>query len=186
MSDVTRILSEIDAGDRQATEQLLPLVYRELRSMAQAKLRNERPDHTLQATGLVHEAYLRLVGPADNSPPWSGRSHFFAAAAEAMRRILIEAVRRKNALKRSGRYQRVELSDLDAESNTRDQKLLALHEALVHLDELDPVKSNLVKLRFFAGMTQTEAAHALGISLSTAERHWAFARAWLKTELDGE
>ena len=186
MSDVSRILSKIESGDRQASEQLLPLVYRELRSMAKAKLRKERPDHTLQATGLVHEAYLRLVGPEDNSPSWSGRSHFFAAAAEAMRRILIEAVRRKNALKRSGRYQRVELSDLDAESNTRDQQLLALHEALDSLAKLDPVKADLVKLRFFVGMTQAEAAEALGISLSTAERHWAFARAWLKTEMSGE
>lgn len=185
MSDVTRILSKIESGDRQATEQLLPLVYRELRSLAQAKLRNERPDHTLQATGLVHEAYLRLVGSVDDSPSWNGRSHFFAAAAEAMRRILVEAVRRRNALKRSGNHQRLDLSDLDHELSGQDEKLLALHEALEHLDELDPVKSNLVKLRFFAGMTQTEAAEALGISLSTAERHWSFARAWLKTEMDG-
>lgn len=184
MADVTRILSKIESGDQQATEQLLPLVYRELRSLAQTKLRNERPDHTLQATGLVHEAYLRLVGPnADKSPSWNGRSHFFAAAAEAMRCILIEAVRRRNSLKRSGRHQRIELSHLDTEFHGHDEQLLALHEALEQLDELDPVKSNLVKLRFFAGMTQTEAADALGISLSTAERHWAFARAWLKTEM---
>ncbi|MCA9215806.1 MAG: sigma-70 family RNA polymerase sigma factor [Planctomycetales bacterium] len=185
MTDVTHILCRIESGDQQATEQLLPVVYRELRRLAQAKLRNERPDHTLQATGLVHEAYLRLVGPKENSPSWNGRSHFFAAAAEAMRRILVEAVRRKHSLKRSGRHQRIKLSDVDAEFFGHDAKLLALHEALEHLDELDPVKSNLVKLRFFAGMTQTEAAEALGISLSTAERHWAFARAWLKTEMDG-
>lgn len=186
MSDVTRILLNMESGDPQAAEQLLPLVYRELRGMAHAKLRNERPDHTLQATALVHEAYLRLVGPDKNTPSWNGRSHFFAAAAEAMRCILIDAVRRRNALKRSGRYRRVELSDFGDDFGRHDKKLLALDEALKHLDELDPVKSNLVKLRFFVGMTQIEAAEALGISLSTAERHWAFARAWLKTELDGE
>ena len=186
MSDVTRILSEIESGDRQATEQLFPLVYRELRTLARAKLRNERPDHTLQATGLVHEAYLRLVGPAEELRSWNGRSHFFAAAAEAMRRILIDAVRRRNSLKRSGGHHRIELSNLDAACIESDEKLLRLHESLQYFDEVDPVKSNLVKLRFFAGMTQAEAAEALGISLSTAERHWAFARAWLKTEIDAK
>lgn len=186
MTDISRVLTRIETGDEHATDQLLPLVYRELRNLAQAKLRNERPDHTLQATGLVHEAYLRLVGSSDDSPSWNGRSHFFAAAAEAMRRILIEAVRRKNSLKRSGRHQRIEFSHVYNEFDGQDEKLLALHEALEHLDELDPVKANLVKLRFFAGMTQAEAANALEISLSTAERHWAFARAWLKTEMNAE
>ena len=183
MSDVSRILSRIDRGDPVASETLLPLVYQELRELAEAKLRRERPDHSLQATALVHEAYLRLMGSDTSDPNWNGRSHFFAAAAEAMRRILIESVRRKNCQKRSGNHVRVDFSSMDDIAPASNDRILALDEALDRLNELDPVKANLVKLRFYAGLSEDEAAKALEISNTTAKRYWAFSRAWLKTQM---
>jgi RNA polymerase sigma factor (TIGR02999 family) len=182
MSDVTQILSEIEHGDAAAAERLLPLVYGALRQLANAKLANERPGQTLQATALVHEAYIRLVD-VDVRQQWNGRYHFFAAAAEAMRRILIEQARSKQTLKHGGEWQRV---DLDSSCSVTDRALVdlvALDEALSALAAQEPVKANLVKLRFFAGLTMCEAAAALGISLATAERYWTFARSWLYAEL---
>lgn len=163
-------------------EQLLALVYHELRELARAKMRRERPDHTLQPTALVHEAYLRLLrerSPTD--PIWESREHFFAAAAEAMRRILVESVRRKKATKRGGGVDRIELDDGIAcvGSDASDERVLALDEALERLEELDPVKAILVKLRVFSGFNKSEAAQALGIPERTADRHWKFAKAWL-------
>jgi len=182
MSDVTRILSQVEAGDAQAARQLLPLVYGELRKLAAAKLAQERPGQTLQATALVHEAYLRLV---DQHVPqqWNGRVHFFAAAAEAMRRILVESARRKQTLKRGGGEKRVDVELVDSLVIDETLDLVALDEALTRLAQQQPVKAELVKLRFFAGLTMREAAEALGISLATAERHWTFARTWLLAEL---
>ena len=182
MNDVTRILSAIEAGDPQAAEQLLPLVYDELRRLAAQRLAGEGPGHTLQPTALVHEAYLKLVG-ADPQQPWNGRVHFFAAAAEAMRRILIDHARRKHRARRGGGKKRVELGDMDdiemvAESGRADE-LLALDEALTQLAVADPRRAELVRLRYFAGLTLEQAAELLGISRATADRHWAFARAWL-------
>jgi RNA polymerase sigma factor (TIGR02999 family) len=182
MSDVTRILSQVEAGDAQAARQLLPLVYGELRKLAAAKLAQERPGQTLQATALVHEAYLRLVD--QHAPPqWNGRVHFLAAAAEAMRRILVESARRKQTLKRGGGEKRVDLELVDSLVIDETLDLLALDEALTRLAQEQPVKAELVKLRFFAALTMPEAAEALGISLATAERHWTFARTWLLAEL---
>jgi RNA polymerase sigma factor (TIGR02999 family) len=184
MTDVTRILVAIQQGDPHAAEQLLPLVYDELRKIAAAKMAREKPGQTLQATALVHEAYLRLVegerpGPA---PAWDSRRHFFAAAAEAMRRILVENARRKQSVRHGGGRQRL---DLDEELSLPEprQDLLALDEALTRLAEKQPLKAELVKLRFFAGLTMPEAAQALGVSLATAERYWTFARSWLYAEL---
>ena len=182
MNDVTRILSAIEAGDPQAAEQLLPLVYDELRRLAAQRLAGEGPGHTLQPTALVHEAYLKLVG-ADPQQPWNGRVHFFAAAAEAMRRILIDHARRKHRARRGGGMKRVELGDMDdiemvTESGRADE-LLALDEALTQLAVADPRRAELVRLRYFAGLTLEQAAELLGISRATADRHWAFARAWL-------
>ena len=182
MNEVTRILSAIEAGDPQAAEQLLPLVYDELRRLAAQRLAGEGPGHTLQPTALVHEAYLKLVG-ADPQQPWNGRVHFFAAAAEAMRRILIDHARRKHRARRGGGKKRVELGDMDdiemvAESGQADE-LLALDEALTQLAAADPRRAELVRLRYFAGLTLEQAAELLGISRATADRHWAFARAWL-------
>ena len=182
MSDVTQILAKIESGDSAATDQLLPLVYQELRRLALGKLRKERPDHTLQATALVHEAYLRLVGDKSESS-WSSRGLFFAAAAEAMRRILVESVRRKKSLKRGGGLERIELDTFEFKAKQQDAQLLALDLALSRLEEIDPVKANLVKLRFFSGMTKAEAAKALEIPPRTADRQWAYARAWLLCEL---
>ena len=183
MNDVTELLSRID-DDPVAAEQLLPLVYHQLRDLALAKLRNERPDHTLQATALVHEAYLRLVGQPDNQEPaFAGRSHFFGAAAEAMRRILIENVRRRKSKKRGGDNLQVSLSGLNVDPEKVDERIIAMDDALSKFELIDPVKANLVKLRFFAGLTQADAAETLGISLATADRYWAFARAWLKTRM---
>ena len=182
MNDVTRILSAIEAGDPQAAEQLLPLVYDELRRLAAQRLAGEGPGHTLQATALVHEAYLQLVG-ADPQQPWNGRGHFFAAAAEAMRRILIDHARRKHRARRGGGMKRVEPGDLDdiamVAANGRADELLALDEALTQLAVADPRRAELVRLRYFAGLTLEQAAELLGISRATADRHWAFARAWL-------
>jgi RNA polymerase sigma factor (TIGR02999 family) len=184
MSDVTRILSAIDQGDSQAAEQLLPLVYQELRKLAAAKLSQEAPGQTLQATALVHEAYLRLVQVPEReqggaSVQWSGRGHFFAAAAEAMRRILIENVRRKKSQKHGGGLERVNLDQVDIELPTPADDLLALDEALTRLAALRPAVAELVKLRFFAGLTMDEAAQTLGISPATAFRQWSYAQAWL-------
>src|SRR5215813_10601579 len=182
MSDVTRILSAIEQGDPSAAEQLLPLVYDELRRLAAQRLAGEGPGHTLQPTGLVHEAYLKLVGPGPQ-PPWNGRGHFFAAAAEAMRRILVDHARRKHRARRGGGMTRVDLDNLDAIEQAaagRDvDELLALDEALAKLAAADPGKAELVRLRYFAGLTLEQAAEVLGISRATADRHWAFARAWL-------
>ena len=212
MPDVTRTLSEIERGDPAAAEQLLPLVYDELRKLAAAKLAMERPGQTLQATALVHEAYLRLVGsggrkseignaegraPAElhssrssaapclerPSPEWNSRAHFFAAAAEAMRRILIDQARHKKCAKAGGELQRIELNGGDVESPDRGVDLLALDEALETLEALDPRKAQLVKLRFFGGLTLHQAALALGISDATASADWAYAKAWLRVEV---
>jgi RNA polymerase sigma factor (TIGR02999 family) len=183
MGDVTRILSAIEHGDRLAAEQLLPLVYDELRRLAAARLAVEPPGRTLDATGLVHEAYLRLVGD-DGGPPWDGRGHFFAAAAEAMRRILIDRARDRKRLKRGGgrRREAMDLEGLVADDAPPDD-LLDLDAALGRLAEVDPRGAELVKLRLFAGLTLDEAATALGVVRRTAERDWAFARAWLFRQL---
>jgi RNA polymerase sigma factor (TIGR02999 family) len=180
MSDVTRILSAIEQGDPQASEQLLPLVYEELRRLAAQKMAQEKPGQTLQATALVHEAYLRLTG-SEARGPYRDRSHFFAAAATAMRRILIDNSRRKRSEKHGGNRQRVALDDLAAAAD--DDELLALGKALQKLEAQDPVKAQLVELRYFAGLTGDQAADVLGISASTADRHWAYARAWLQAEI---
>jgi RNA polymerase sigma factor (TIGR02999 family) len=182
MSEVTRILSAIEQGDPSAAEQLLPLVYDELRKLAAEKMAHERPGHTLEATALVHEAYLRLVGGGQEEQ-WNSRGHFFAAAAEAMRRILIGNARQKHALKRGGEAKRVDLDAVELADRPPDDKLLALEDALVRLTEKDPVKAQLVKLRYFAGLTTQEAAAVLGISTATADRYWAYARAWLQNEI---
>lgn len=183
MREVTRILSAIEEGDPSAAEQLLPLVYDELRELADAKMANERPGQTLEATALVHEAYLRLVGNGRETH-WNSRGHFFAAAAEAMRRILIDNARRKRALKRGGQAKRVDLDAVELADRAATDKLLALDDALTRLADKDPVKGELVKLRYFAGLTAREAAAALGISTATADRYWAYARAWLQNEID--
>jgi RNA polymerase sigma factor (TIGR02999 family) len=182
MSEVTRILSAIEQGDPHAAEQLLPLVYDELRRLAARKIGREAPGHTLDATALVHEAYLRLVGgAAPNS--YQGRSHFIAAAAAAMRRILIDRARHKRAEKCGGGRQRRPLHDVAAPAP--DDELLALDAALHKLAALDPVKARLVELRYFAGLTGEQAADVLGISPSKADRHWSYARAWLQAEVRG-
>jgi RNA polymerase sigma factor (TIGR02999 family) len=178
MSDVTRILSAIEQGDPQAAEQLLPLVYDELRKLAAAKLAQEKPGQTLQATALVHEAYLRLMG----SNTFGSKSQFFRAAAEAMRHILVDHARARNADKRGGRWQRVGLADWHQAAQTPEQ-VLALGEALERFAAAEPRKAELVTLRFFGGLSMAEAAEALGVSLPTAQRWWAFARAWLYAEL---
>jgi RNA polymerase sigma factor (TIGR02999 family) len=183
MSEVTRILSAIEQGDSQAAEQLLPLVYDELRKLAAARLAAEAPGQTLQATALVHEAYLRLVG-SDKSHDWHGRGHFFAAAAEAMRRILIESARRRKSAKGGGGWQRQEIIDADLAVNTSGDDLFAVDEALTRLGIEDPRAARLVELRFFLGMTLEEAAAHLGMQARTAYRDWAYARAWLRRALD--
>jgi RNA polymerase sigma factor (TIGR02999 family) len=184
MNDVTRILSAIEQGDPRAAEQLLPLVYAQLRKLAARKLAREAPGQTLQATALVHEAYLRLVGAHD--PGWNSRGHFYAAAAEAMRRILVETVRRKKSLKAGGDRRRVELSDIDPAAQGPRIDLLALDEALTQLEAKDRRKAALVKLRYFAGLTNEQAAEALGISSSTADNDWAYARSWLRLAIAGK
>lgn len=181
MSEVTQILTSLNSGDKQAAGQLLPLVYEELRRLAAFRMANEKPGQTLQATALVHEAYLRLVGKED--PGWEGRRHFFGAAAEAMRRILVENARRKKRLKHGGQMERLDLEVLEIPSPMPDEDLESLDEALNRLAEADPRAAELVNLCFFAGLTQSEAAKELGISVSTAERVWAFARAWLFREI---
>ena len=182
MSDVTRILSQIEQGDPNAAEQLLPLVYEELRKLAAAKLGTEKPGQTLQATALVHEAYLRLVDH-EQAQHWDSRGHFYCSAAEAMRRILVDNARRKNSLKRGGNHDRIELDESCLVSTQPTEDLLAVDEALARLEAEDPVRAQIVKLRFYAGMTIPEAAKILGVSRATAERYWTFAKTWLYCEL---
>jgi RNA polymerase sigma factor (TIGR02999 family) len=182
MLEVTRILEAAAAGDARAASELLPLVYDELRKLAAAKMVSERPDHTLDATALVHEAYLRLVGDQQ----FENRGHFFAAAAEAMRRILVDGARKKGSLKRGGAQQRQRLSDIDLADPVTDERILALDEALCQFTTVDPQAAELVKLRYFAGLTSEQAAAALGLSLRSAERTWAYARAWLHKKLRTE
>jgi RNA polymerase sigma factor (TIGR02999 family) len=179
MTGVTQILTSIERGDPHAADQLLPLVYDELRKLAAARIAQESPGQTLQATALVHEAYLRLVGSPDNSQSWNSRGHFFAAAAEAMRRILVDRARRHQVHRRAVRSGRVTIHDADAVAPENPADLVALDEALSHLELEDALAANLVKLRFFAGLTMSQAAEALGISLRTAERNWTYARTWL-------
>jgi RNA polymerase sigma factor (TIGR02999 family) len=187
MNDVTRILDALAQGDAHAAGQLLPLVYEELRRLAAQRLADERPGQTLNATALVHEAYLRLVASGDASAPrerhWNSRGHFFAAAAEAMRRILIENVRRKRRLRHGGGRQRLDLDDLDLPAAADDERLLALDEALGRLAAEVPEAAAVVKLRYFAGLTIEQTAAALGVSVRTANRHWAYARAWLYQQM---
>ena len=182
MSDVTRILSAIEQGDPRAAAQLLPLVYDELRRLAAHKLAQEEPGQTLQATALVHEAYLRLVG-GEPEARWNGRGHFFAAAAEAMRRILVKQARRKRRCKHGGGRRRVDLDEALELAETPDEGLLALDDALDRLEAADPLAARLVKLRYFARLTMPAVAEALGISLRQAERNWTYARTWLHREL---
>jgi RNA polymerase sigma factor (TIGR02999 family) len=183
MSDVTRILSAIEQGDPSAAEQLLPLVYDELRKLAAAKLAQEKPGQTLQATALVHEAYLRLVGGA-HPQDWDGRGHFFAAAAESMRRILVEAARRKGRVRHGGGRCRVDLDEaVLAPAADSSHELLDLDAALTRLEAVDKAAAQLVKLRYFAGLSMAESATALGLPLRTVERNWTYARTWLHREL---
>ncbi len=185
-SDVSQILQQIENGDAQASEQLLPLVYQELRRLASQKMGQEKASHTLQPTALVHEAFLRLVG-GDSSPTWDGRGHFFAAAAEAMRRILIDSARRRNAEKRGGDRKRSELTDEVAEIDAEDSEtLLALNEALTKLESVDAGLAKLVELRYFAGLTIDQTAEMLDTSPRTVKRNWAYARAWLRRQMEEE
>lgn len=182
MSDVTHILSAIEQGDPRAAERLLPLVYDELRKLAVEKLAHERPGQTLQATALVHEAYVRLVD-VDRAQAWNSRGHFFGAAAEAMRRILIERARHKASAKAGGKLHRVDMSEIEPAVSGPQLNLLALDEALAELEKVDPRAAAVVKLRFFAGLTTKEAADALGVSLATAENDWAYAKSYLRLQL---
>ena len=181
VDDVTRILEALGQGDPTAADELLPLVYQELRKLAAHKMAGQAPGHTLQPTALVHEAWLRLAG---NEPGrFAGRAHFFAAAAEAMRHILIDSARRKRALRHGGGQARVDIESIEIAALANDDELLAVHEVLDKLAAESPQKAELVKLRYFVGMTFEEAAEALGISVATAKRHWAYARAWLYEEI---
>jgi RNA polymerase sigma factor (TIGR02999 family) len=182
MSDVTHILSQIESGDPSAAEQLLPLVYDELRKLAAQKMAQEKPGQTLQATALVHEAYIRLVD-ADKAQHWDSRGHFFAAAAEAMRRILVDQARKKRSQKQGGGLQRHPIQDVDIAASEPSLDLLAVNDALERFEQMDKVAAGLVKLRYYAGLTIPQAADALGISATTADRYWAYARAWLHAEL---
>lgn len=182
MSDVTRILSQIESGDPSAAEQLLPLVYNELRKLAAMRLAEEKPGQTLQATALVHDAYLRLVD-VEKAQHWDSRGHFFAAAAEAMRRILIDRARKRGAEKRGGGLERVDLDALALATTLTPDQFFAVDEALAKLAIDDPTAAQLVKLRFFAGLTVNEAGQSMRISTATAYRHWNYARAWLHREL---
>jgi RNA polymerase sigma factor (TIGR02999 family) len=185
MSDVTRILSAVEHGDPHAAEQLLPLVYAELRQLAAQRLAQEKPGQTLQATALVHEAYLRLVD-GEKAQHWNSRGHFFAAAAEAIRRILVDTARRKQSAKHGGRHRRVDLEEAVSLAVEPGPDILGLDEALTRLAQEDPVKAEVVKLRFFAGLTVEQTADALAISRDTACRHWAYAKVWLYCALTGE
>ena len=182
MSDVTQLLTAIDAGDPRASEQLLPLVYESLRQLAAAKLAREKPGQTLQATALVHEAWLRLTG-SDSSKAWNSRGHFFGAAAEAMRRILVDRARQKARVRHGGELQRVDLEHVTIATEDNDETVLAIHEALEKLAVISPQQADIVNLRYFTGMEHAEIAEVLGISEPTVRRHWAFARSWLYAEL---
>jgi RNA polymerase sigma factor (TIGR02999 family) len=182
MSGVTQILKQIESGDPSAADQLLPLVYHELRKLAAARLNHESPGHTLQPTALVHEAYIRLVD-TEQAQPWSSRGHFFAAAAEAMRRILIDNARARRSARRGGAHERVDLDNQQIVAPARTDDLIALDEALDQLASHDARKAELVKLRYFAGLTLHDAAQVLGISESTADADWAYAKAWLRVRL---
>jgi RNA polymerase sigma factor (TIGR02999 family) len=182
MNEITRVLNAIDKGDAHAAEQLLPLVYDELRKLAAQKMAQEKPGQTLEATALVHEAYVRIVGK-DHAQHWNGRAHFFAAAAEAMRRILIESARRKKTEKHGGAWQRCQLLETELAIESSNDNLLAVHEALDKLAGLEPEAAKVVQLRFFANFELKEIATCLDISLRTAHRHWTYARAWLAREL---
>jgi RNA polymerase sigma factor (TIGR02999 family) len=184
MSGVTRILAAIEQGDPHAAQQLLPLVYDELRKLAAARMAAERAGQTLQPTALVHEAYLRLVGGEERA--WDSRGHFFAAAAEAMRRIVVENARRKKRARHGGGRERVEIELADLPTRMPPDDLLAVDEALARLEQIDPVKARLVNLRYFAGLTIEQAAEALNISRTTAHRYWTFARAWLHQQMTGD
>ena len=184
MSDVTRVLNAIEQGDAKAADELLPLVYEELRRLAAHKMSRELPGQTLEATALVHEAYIRLAD--SNSHGWNSRTHFFSAAAEAMRKILIDNARRRQRLKRGGGQNRIDLEDADIAAAEPATNILALDEALSKLAKEDSLKAELVKLRYFAGLTIEQAADMLGISNTTAKRHWTYARAWLFRELTAE
>jgi RNA polymerase sigma factor (TIGR02999 family) len=185
MSDVTRVLAQIESGDQQAASQLLPLVYDELRKLAAAKLAQEKPGQTLQATALVHEAYVRLVD-VDKAQHWNSRGHFFAAAAEAMRRILVEAVRRKQSQKHGGDRERVMLADADLGVRDGNFDILALNDAIERLAADDPPAARLAELRIFAGLSVDEAAQALGVPHTSAYRQWTYAQAWLRAALDDD
>ena len=177
MSEVTQILNKLDRQDPKAADQILPLVYEELRQLASYRMANEKPGQTLQATALVHEAYLRLVD--DETQQWDHRGHFFAAASEAMRRILVDKARKKLTAKRGGDFKRIDIADIDLSSPDPDEKTLIVNEALDDLALEDPVKAEVVKLHFFAGFTHAETADALGISEKTARRYWSYAKVWL-------
>jgi RNA polymerase sigma factor (TIGR02999 family) len=189
MSEVTRILSAIEHGDPLAADQLLPLVYDELRRLAAQKLAQEKPGQTLQATALVHEAYMRLVGSGEagvgGGQRWDSQGHFFAAAAEAMRRILVDRARKKRSAKRGGGRKRLDIDSIDLATQATPEQLLAVNDALAKLAGEDPMAARLVELRYFAGLTVDEAGQALGVSTATAYRHWKYARAWLHSELLG-
>ncbi len=178
MSDVTQILERVEQGDPKATGQLLPLVYAELRKLAAAKMAQEKPGQTLQATALVHEAWLRLAGP-DEQNAWNSRGHFFGAAAEAMRRILVESARRKARLRHGGELERADVNEIEIAAPLPEERLVQVSEALDELDREAPEAAQVVKLRYFAGLTQVQVAETLGISLRTAERHWTWAKSWL-------
>jgi RNA polymerase sigma factor (TIGR02999 family) len=184
MCDVTRILSAIEQGDPNAARQLLPLVYDELRKLAAAKLAQEKPGQTLQATALVHDAYVRLVD-VDKAPAWESRGHFFAAAAEAMRRILVDRARERGSAKRGGKFRRLDIDAVELATTATPDQLIAIDDALAKLAREDPSAAKLVELRYFAGLTVDEAGKALGMSTATAYRHWNYARAWLHGELLG-
>ena len=187
MSEVTQILASIEQGDPKAAEELLPLVYQELRRLAATKMASQAPGHTLQATALVHEAYLRLVGSSDHS--WDSRGHFFAAAAEAMRHILVDRARSKKRAKHGGGFERLDIDDVEVAAEGDDEKVLLVHEALNELAAQDPVKAEVVKLHYFAGLTHEETALVLQLSEKTVRRHWTFARVWLYNSIrsqDGE
>jgi RNA polymerase sigma factor (TIGR02999 family) len=185
MNDVTQILAQIESGDPSAAAELLPLVYDELRKLAAAKLAYESPAQTLQATALVHEAYIRLVD-SDHARKWNNRAHFFRAAAEAMRRILVDNARRKRSLKHGGEFKRVELDAIEATGDLSSEDVLAVNEALEKLADHDADKAELVKLRYFGGLSVQEAADMLGISRATADRHWRYAKTWIYCELTRE
>lgn len=177
MSDVTHVLQSIESGDAKAADELLPLVYKELRKLAAAKMANELPNQTLQPTALVHEAWLRLNG--NENVKWNGRAHFFGAAAEAMRRILIDNARRKRALRHGGNRQRLDVDEIEIAAREKEDELLAINEALEKFAAVDKQKAELVKLRYFVGLTIDESAEILGISVPTAKRWWTYSRAWL-------